>query len=224
MTTPYAQQVRERYLNHANPELAKPMENYMRNQFPFLGIKTPEREAILKEYLHEHGQPTSEQFDQVILDLWAMPEREFQNVAMSLLERYTKKAEADHIVLIEQLITTNSWWDTVDMLAGKLVGRLFHRFPELIPEYTERWMDSGNIWLIRSAILFQLGYKQKTDTQLLFDMIRRSNDSKEFFINKAIGWALRQYAKTDAQAVVEFVEATPLAPLSVREALKHIKR
>lgn len=192
MIHPYAQRLREEYLKYANPELAGAMQAYMRGQFPFLGIKTPERE--------------------------------FQYTALSLLDKFSRKAEASHITLLEELITTHSWWDTVDMLAGKLVGRLFARFPALIPDYTERWMSSGNIWLIRTAILFQLNYKQRTDADRLFDMIRRNVDSREFFINKAIGWALRQYAKTDEQAVIRFVEATPLNPLSVREALKHVKR
>ncbi|KPV59960.1 DNA alkylation repair protein, partial [Paenibacillus sp. A3] len=107
---------------------------------------------------------------------------------------------------------------------GHSVGELFTRFPELIPVRTQRWMASDSMWLQRTALLFQLRYKKRTDAALLFDLIRQCAASKEFFIRKAIGWALREYSKTDEAAVRRFVAETALSPLSIREALKYVDR
>ncbi|MCK5077528.1 MAG: DNA alkylation repair protein, partial [Calditrichia bacterium] len=118
---------------------------------------------------------------------------------------------------------TKSWWDTVDFIATNLVGPLFEKYSELIIPYTKKWMDSGNIWLQRTSILFQLKYKEKTDFKLIIGFIQQCSSSNEFFIQKAIGWILREYSKTDASTVIEFVKNNKLAPLSEREALKWLK-
>ncbi|WP_240633383.1 DNA alkylation repair protein [Paenibacillus montanisoli] len=207
---------------HASREISEPMEAYMRHLFPFLGIRTPERNALVKQFMKEHGVPAGEELEAIVRELWALPEREFHYSAMMLLEKRKKDASAAQIELLEELITTHSWWDTVDLLASHLVGNVFTRYPELVPVYAEKWISSDNMWLRRTAILFQLGYKQRTDTELLFSLIRRAAHEPEFFIRKAIGWALREYAKTDAEAVQKFVAATELSPLSMREALKHV--
>ena len=131
---------------------------------------------------------------------------------------------AKFIKTLEYLIVTKSWWDTVDSLAGGTVGIHFLRFPEVREQYLARWRASKNFWLRRTTILFQLGYEQNTDFDLLCDIIRENLGSNEFFINKAIGWALRQYARTDPKAVKKFVNATKeLNPLSRREAMKHLE-
>lgn len=221
MTT-YSQRLEDWFRAHGDSSKAEAMEAYMRNQYPFLGIKSLERTQLLREFWSRHPLPKGEELVQAALALWELPEREFQNVAMALLEKYSKQAEITHIVVIEQLITTKSWWDTVDFLAPHLGGFHFTKYPELIPLYTERWIESDNLWLRRSALLFQLKYKGRTDTDRLFDYIRRSKDDKDFFIRKAIGWALREYAKTDAAAVLKFTSQTELSPLSRREALKHL--
>jgi 3-methyladenine DNA glycosylase AlkD len=130
---------------------------------------------------------------------------------------------SNFIKTIEHLLVNKSWWDTVDTLAGGAVGVHFQRFPAMREKYLAKWRKSDNFWLRRTTILFQLGYKKETDFLLLCDIIRENLDSKEFFINKAIGWALRQYARTDPQAVKKFVKVTPLEPLSRREAMKHLE-
>lgn len=135
-----------------------------------------------------------------------------------------KKAEKERIDLYEYLIVNKSWWDTIDYSASNLVGVHFQKFPELIQPYTEKWMDSGNMWLQRTSLLFQLKYKKATDLELLTDYIHQLQGSKEFFINKAIGWILREYSKTNAAWVVDFVNSNQLAPLSHREALKWLNR
>lgn len=149
-----------------------------------------------------------------------MPEREFQNVALDMLERRVKKLDKSYIGLFETLITTKPWWDTIDPIASKLIGSFMLKYPELIEDYPEKWIASGDMWLQRTAILFQLKYKAKTNVPLLFRYIDNCSESREFFIQKAIGWALREYAKTDAAAVRRFVQERRLAPLSRREALK----
>ncbi|MBB3110639.1 3-methyladenine DNA glycosylase AlkD [Paenibacillus phyllosphaerae] len=205
----------------ANPAEAAAMAAYMRDLFPFLGIKKPERAALTRDFLTEHGLPeTEEELLQVVRTLWALPEREFHYTAIVLLEKRMKKAKPERAPLLEQLIVTYSWWDTVDLLAGKLAGSLFELYPELRGEYVPRWTESDDLWLRRSVLLFQLHYKERTDAQLLFALIRRFAGEEDFFIRKAIGWALREYSKTDAQAVRNFVAAEKLSPLSVREALK----
>ncbi len=205
------------FRRHENREKAKPMEDYMRNQYPFLGLKTP-------EFWSKHGIPAADQLLDVVRQLWLLPEREFQNVAMAFLEKHGKQAKISDIDIFESLITTKSWWDTVDYLASHTMGDHLSKYPELIPSYTERWMASDDFWLRRTAILYQLRYKQRTDVERLFDFINRCKEEKEFFIRKAIGWALREYSKTDEQAVRAFVGATRLSPLSEREALKYVSR
>jgi 3-methyladenine DNA glycosylase AlkD len=124
---------------------------------------------------------------------------------------------------MEYLLVTKSWWDTVDTISGGVLGVHFKRFPEVRETYLAKWRLSENSWLRRAAILFQLKYKEETDFDLLCEIIRENLDSKEFFINKAIGWSLRQYARIDPKAVKKFVKSTALHPLSRREAMKHLE-
>jgi len=144
-----------------------------------------------------------------------------QYAGMEVLFRQRKKSSAESIGLLEWMITRKSWWDTVDYIAPNLVGNLFIAFPELRDETIENWMKSGNFWLQRSCLLFQLKYKANTDSGLLFNLCTRLAGEKEFFIRKAIGWSLREYAKTNPEAVKSFVDRTELSGLSKREALKH---
>ncbi len=211
------------FVEHADEETAAPMAKYMREQFAFLGIKTPQRKALLKKYIKAHGLPPVEDLDEIARQMWDLDAREFQYVAMSLLDRMKKHIGPEHRPLIEHLIVTKSWWDTVDGLASHQVGDLLSRFPALKEPVIGKWRGSDNFWLRRTTLLFQLRYKDQTDEDLLFALIGENLGSKEFFINKAIGWALREYSKTDAGAVIDFVRQTPLEPLSEREALKWLK-
>ncbi|WP_223192818.1 DNA alkylation repair protein [Paenibacillus sedimenti] len=224
MASPYTDKLEAFLRVHRNVEYAPSMETYMKNNFPFLGIKNPERVALTKQFWKEHGFPKSEEGVVIALELWELPEREFAYTALMMFIQLRKGLKREDIDLLEQLVVSKSWWDTVDTIADHLIGYHLQRFPELIPSYVEKWLGSGNMWLQRTAILFQLKYKTKTDVPLLFACIRRMADSKEFFIRKAIGWALREYSKTDADAVRAFVAETELSPLSVREALKVIQR
>ena len=208
---------------HANPANAAPMSRYMRDQFPFLGIKTPARVALLKTFIAENGLPPLADLETIFKELWSLPEREYQYSALTLLDKLTKKLPADAVTWLEYLITHKSWWDTVDLLAGHAVAVHFQRYPDVRDATVAVWRANDNFWLRRTTLLFQLHYKAKTDVDLLFSLIRENLDANEFFIQKAIGWALREYSKTDAQAVVNFVQATPLPSLSAREALKWLQ-
>lgn len=208
---------------HANPVVAASMKKYMKGQFEYFGIKSPERKELKQTFLGKHGLPSNDKLIEITKDCWGLPQREFQYAFMEILGRLAKKGEKERIDLYEFLIENKSWWDTVDYIASNLVGVHFEKYPELIKPFTEKWMNSGNMWLERTAILFQLKYKNKTDLELLSDLIQRIQGSKEFFINKAIGWILREYSKTDKNWVIHYVDTHQLAPLSKREALKWLK-
>jgi 3-methyladenine DNA glycosylase AlkD len=216
----YVQLVRERMQARGNPQVAEGQMAYMRHQFEFFGLKMPIWTAIARDIFATQGLPDPADVPATVRECFADDHREMHYFGLELTQKLLKHQPPQFIDFLEELILTRSWWDTVDWI-NKLVGLHFKRYPALIQPVTERWMASGNIWLQRVCLIFQLPYREKTDTELLFDHIRQLSDSKEFFIQKAIGWALRQYARTDPQAVLDFVAATPLAPLSRREALKH---
>lgn len=216
----YVKALQTLYQTHADPLAAAPMKAYMRDQFPYLGIKTPGQRALLRDFISEQGLPALDELSGVLLGLWSLPEREFQYAALGLLGRFEQKLPAVFIDTIETLLTTKSWWDTVDFLATHTVGIHFHRFPTVKELSLALWRQSDDFWLRRTCILFQNKYKTKTDFDLLKAIIKENLDSKEFFINKAIGWALREYTRVDPDGVRAFVAETPLAPLSAREALK----
>lgn len=210
----------ETFENNRNPDNAFHMEKYMRNQFPFIGLKAAERRKLARPFMklkfHEHD------VDKTIRQLWELPEREYQLVAVDYLVKNKKHLEAHHIELIEYLITTKSWWDTVDAIASHLVGELFAKFPHLLENIGDNWLRSENIWLQRSMILFQLKYKEKTNDALLYSIIQQLKPIDEFFIQKAIGWALREYSKTNPTSVRNFIEKEELSNLAVREGSKYI--
>ena len=213
-----------KFEQQADPARAIQQKAYMRNQFEFFGISSPARSVIFREIFAGTQSLTQAEIEEIIEDTWSLPQREYQYFGMELAGRFIKKTNHEFMAKIEFMITRKSWWDTVDMIAAHLVGTFLSRFPEMIPAYTGKWMASGNLWLQRSALLFQLKYKEKADTELLFRLIQQLSDHPDFFIRKAIGWALREYSKTNPAVVVDFVEKQPLSPLSKKEALKEIAR
>jgi len=220
----YVKQLKALLEQHANPAQAPAMKKYMRDQFEYLGIKTPQSKALQKEFYTNNGLPNISELDRVVRELWDLPQREYKYVAMSLMDKFEKKLPVEFIQTIEHLIVTESWWDTVDLIATHQVGTMFKKYPKVKEKYLKKWRSSNNIWLRRTTILFQLLYKKETDFDLLCELINENLGSDEFFINKAIGWSLRQYAKTNPKAVKKFVKETKeLNPLSRREAMKHLE-
>ena len=209
---------------HANPDRAVKMRAYMKNQFDYLGLQSPLRRELTKQFFSENGYPEPNQLATIVDICWRLPQREYKYFAMELMVKMRKKAGHDAIHLYEKLITDESWWDTIDLIAPSLVGYHLQQYPEERITYINKWVASDNIWLKRSSILFQLKYKSETDTRLLSSIILKLKDSKEFFIRKAIGWILREYSKTDPGFVVRFVQTHELSGLSHREALKWLER
>lgn len=212
------------FADNANKEIAHFMKKYMKGQYEYFGIKSPERRELKKNFLLQNGLPELSELNAITKECWKLPQREYQYFIMEVLEKLAKKAEAERIELYEHLLINKSWWDTVDYISAVLVGIHFQKYPQQIVPYTEKWMNSGNIWLQRSSLLFQLKYKKNTDLALMTNYIQRLQGSKEFFINKAIGWVLREYSKTDPEWVINYVRDHQLAPLSRREALKWMER
>jgi 3-methyladenine DNA glycosylase AlkD len=208
---------------NTNQENATAMRAYMKERFVFYGIKSPKRRELQKLFLAEQGFPAL--FDKEVFSaLWKADQREYQMFGLDLLRRQAKKAEEKDIKLIEKLIITKSWWDTVDGLASWVCGPYFLKFPEKTRPITQGWAESENMWLRRASILFQLGYKENTDRNILTDHIEKNLSSSEFFINKAIGWSLREYGKTDPEFVRDYVNQmqSRMHPLSVREATRNL--
>ncbi|WP_425057866.1 hypothetical protein SCACP_24320 [Sporomusa carbonis] len=212
----------EIFYQNANHEQAMNMAAYMKNNFPFLGIPKPERASLERAFINQAKKAVVIEWS-FVFRLWDLPEREFQYCAVDYLLAVKKLLQKDDIEKIEMLITKKSWWDTVDSLAENITGVLCAKHPELIESHIFKWAETGNIWLKRAAILFQLKYKDKTDTEVLSRIICKNSNTKEFFINKAIGWALREYSKTNMEWVKLFIESSHLHPLSVREGSKYIK-
>ena len=208
----------------ASREMAIPMENYMKNNFSFLGIKTEPRRAIFKLLYDKHKPEIKDNFRTMIWDLLNKKEREFHQCALDLsIKEFKKNYQIEDIVLIEKLLTTNSWWDTVDAFAKYIVGGYLQQFPENTFKTIERFSNADNMWLNRTAIIFQLGYKEKTNFDLLKAECEKHKHSKEFFIQKAIGWALREYSRFNPNGVLNYVNNTDLKPLSTKEAIRNIK-
>ncbi len=216
------QDIRAAFSEAASPANGAPMQAYMKDIAPFFGIKSPVRKVAEREIFALTKALAFEEVVETIQLLYREPERELHYLAMDWLHLRRKRWMPETGALIEELITTASWWDTVDFLATRCLGEWVRRFPQEGAEAVKRFIHSGNLWLERSAILHQLNYGKDTNTALLTETILPHIDSKEFFHRKAIGWALRQYARTDAEWVREFVSAHPLSGLSRREALKHL--
>jgi 3-methyladenine DNA glycosylase AlkD len=219
----YTEGLRHSLEEHKNAEEAAKISKYMRNQFECFGLRAPLLRGLVKEYILENGLPHKDDFNRTIESLWAYPERELQISGLYLMDKMIKTIQVTDLPLIEFTITTKSWWDTVDHIAKHHAGKYFSAYPAELGRIDD-WLESGNIWLIRSAILFQLGYKAETDEELLSSIIERSLGTKEFFINKAIGWALREYGKTNPEYTLDFVSRHSLSPLSKREALKILQK
>jgi 3-methyladenine DNA glycosylase AlkD len=219
------ERVSSAFESNRDEERARSMAAYMRDQFPFVGIPTPARIAIQRQALSGLPSPAERDLVAVALACWRRPEREYQYVACGYLRKHVGRGSAAFIDTAERLITTKSWWDTVDELAQSVVGALVAAHPELRTRM-HRWIDADDFWLARAAILHQNHHRAGTDRDLLFDYCLKRAGDREFFIRKAIGWALREYSKTDAEAVVRFVDAhhDELSGLSRSEALKWLHR
>lgn len=218
----YVFRMSEMLQQHADETRAAGASKYMKNQSAFFGVPSPLRKEILKNFIQRYGLPSPESLESLSQHCWQHPKREMQYCCMEIIYRLKRKLTPDDIPLFEQLILTKSWWDTVDFIAPNLAGMVMLSNPEIVPHTISRWQQHNNMWLRRSAVLHQLKFKKNTNQELLFSVCASLAHEKEFFIRKAIGWALREYAKTNPEPVKEFVSRVSLSPLSQREALKHL--
>ena len=206
-----------------NPENAIPMAKYMKNLFSFYGIKAEERRSIFKEVCIANKDELNINSREIAWELFNKEFRELQYCGIEILMKNLKNNyQKNDIKLIEKLLVTNSWWDSVDTIAENILGHYLIEFPKETEKVIERFSNSNTMWLNRSAIIFQLGYKKNTNYELLFSECKKHSKSKEFFIQKAIGWALREYGGTNPSLVINFVNATDLKPLSKKEALRKL--
>ncbi|MFJ2093096.1 DNA alkylation repair protein [Streptomyces sp. NPDC087901] len=211
------------YPTAADPVRARSAAAYMKHVAPFLGIPTPRRRALSRTVLEGTARPTEKDCAAIALRCWALPEREYHYFAADYLRRHVARCSSGFVPVLRHLVTTVSWWDTVDILAAHVAGPLVAADPELRRTMDE-WIEDDDLWIVRTALLHQLRFKDATDTRRLFAYSLRRAEHPDFFIRKAIGWCLREYSKTDPQAVRDFVDGARdrLAPLSVREATKHL--
>jgi 3-methyladenine DNA glycosylase AlkD len=207
----------------ADDERAAGMRRYMRDQFPFLGIPTPQRRQLARQALAGMSDPSQADVLATMAALWRLEPREYQYAAIDLGARHRRALDPSAFDELELLITTTSWWDTVDALASQVCGPIVRGHRDAVSTM-DTWIESDDLWLARTAILHQLGWKADTDTDRLFRYCEHQAGHRDFFIRKAIGWALRDYARTDPDAVRAFLDdhADVLSPLSVREAAKHL--
>lgn len=211
------------YTTAADPVRAERSVAYMKGVAPFLGIPTPERRALSRQVLDSLPRPDETDCVAIALRCWELPEREYRYFAIDYLRRHVARLSSDSLPVVRHLVSTDPWWDTVDLLAAHLAGGLVAADRSLVAQM-DAWSEDDDLWIARTALLHQLTYKQATDTERLFGYCLRQAGHRDFFIRKAIGWCLREYAKTDPAAVRSFVTGARdrLSPLSVREALKHL--
>ena len=219
----YINALETEFKKNADPKIAQAQKAYMRNQFEYYGIKTPLRREIQKPFLVKAYLPPKAELEELIKILWAKPQRDYHLFAQELFYKYAKQFQKKDLRLFEFMITHQPWWDTVDFIAPKLVGNYFKMYPETRDLTVKKWLASEDIWLQRTCLLFQLKYKQDLDKDFLVNVINALLGSKEFFINKAIGWILREHSKREPEWVKDFTKNTVLHPLSRREALKLLK-
>jgi 3-methyladenine DNA glycosylase AlkD len=216
--------VQQALSRRADPDKATGMQAYMKTNMPFYGVQKAARVEILSELMDRFPVPDRESYEAMVLGLWDLPNREEKYLALGVARHLREHVTPLSLPLYRNLIVEGAWWDFVDEIATKLIRRLVVEHPAQTWPMVDLWIDDEDMWLRRSAILCQIGAKQDTDTARLFGFCERRAFEKEFFIRKAIGWALREHAKTDPEAVAAFVLANRerLSTLSYREATKHI--
>lgn len=211
----------EIFYSNKNEKLAIPMASYMRNRFEFLGIKSPLRKELSKTFLKEATSIKKIDWD-FVNKLWDLPEREFQYLACDYLREMKKFLVEEDLEKLKNLVVAKSWWDTVDSL-DQTIGSI--NFPSIyIDEEMIKWSLDDDFWLRRVAIDHQRPRKEKTNTELLEIILKNNLNQKEFFINKAMGWALREYSKTNPEWVVNFISENKegFSNLTIKEASKYI--
>lgn len=205
------------------PHRVAQMEAYMKNHFSFLGVMSGSRKTIFKQFKPELQQLSAQQTWEFLYECWANDSREIQYIGIDhLLTFYKKNAHSSDGKHFTYLLTNQTWWDSLDLLASHAVGHYARQFPDAFVTLAKEWEASSNFWLHRTLLIYQLKYKQQTDLALLQYYINAFKWNKEFFIQKAIGWSLREVSKWNPDWVKEVVSKEHLRGLAKREALKYV--
>jgi 3-methyladenine DNA glycosylase AlkD len=227
MTHALIVEVRAALEEAADPVKAPQMQAYMKSTMPYRGVTSPQQKAIWKGIFSARPLASMDEWQRVALTLWrdaTFREERYGAIALTDFRPYAQYRTMASIPMFEEMIVTGAWWDFVDAIAGRSLGAVLRAEPSRMSKLMRRWARDEHMWKRRSAILCQLGFKRDTDLTLLYDCIEPNLDDEQFFVRKAIGWALRQYAWTDPREVKRYVKANRarLSGLSMREALKNI--
>lgn len=209
-----------------DPDKAVQMAAYMKTSMPFYGVQKPERIPIIRHIKRTFKPIGLKQYKENVLCLWRMPHREEKYIAINYSESFPQFVSQESISLYERLIREGAWWDFVDAISINLVGEAYLKELDSMRPLMEKWSKDKDMWIRRASVISHLHHKKETDHEFLFCLCERLAHEKEFFIQKGIGWALREYSKTNPKAVKKFIKEKKgiLAPLSYREAAKHILR
>ncbi len=218
----FAQEIIELLKEAGDPERAPAMMDYMRGQFEFYGVSAPNRKAVCKVHFALSKKLDHDTMIEQVDLLWQEDARECQHAAVDILIKNKKRLIPSDMEYLHNWIIQKSWWDTVDFLASHMVGELLNKYPQLEKEYIQSWLTSENMWLNRTCLIYQLKYGRDTDFEKQKSYIKALSHDQEFFIQKAIGWSLRQYSKLEPTLVKSFVQEVGLTGLAKREALKYV--
>lgn len=208
----------------AVPEIANQMQQYMKTEMPFYGVQAGKRQEIFKPLAKKYPPGSFEEYTEVIEQLWNKKHREEKYFAIMFARRFKKYQLIEALPTYTKMIQEGAWWDFVDDIASNLIGVLLEKYPVEMNEQLNLWIEHENIWLRRTAILAQLKFKQKTNKEMLFSLCRKCIAEESFWIRKAIGWALREYSKSNPDAVKRFIDKNrhEISALTLKEATKYI--
>jgi 3-methyladenine DNA glycosylase AlkD len=217
-------EVARRLRDAGDADDAEKMAAYMKTDMPFYGVKAKPRDKIMRDAVADLDVDTRDEYIELVTAFWNQPHREEKYIAVRLARRYRRFIDTESLPLYEQMIREGAWWDFVDEIAAHLVGRVLEESPDVVWPTLDTWIADKDLWIRRAAMLAQLRLGEKTDESKLFDYALRLADEDEFFIRKAIGWALREYARKAPAHVTAFLEAhrEALSALTLREASKHL--
>ncbi|MEA2064471.1 MAG: DNA alkylation repair protein [Gemmatimonadota bacterium] len=218
--------VKQELISLADPEKAAPMAAYMKTDMPFYGVQSGERRQIARQAMQRFPVESRAAYEDAVLDLWRQPHREEKYIAVTLARLHRKFIGLGSIALYERLIREGAWWDFVDEAAVHLVGSALKACPEELWPVIDRWIEDRDMWIRRTALLCQNRHKKRTDGKRLFRYCLARSPEGEFFIRKAIGWALREYSKSEPEAVQQFLLANKdkLSALSFKEAARRLQK
>jgi len=223
-TTAMVRFVQSELIARRNPEKAAGMQGYMKTDMPFYGVQKPARQEIVRAFKRKFTIESRKGHESAIRALWELPHREEKYIALSIARAHSQFLVPASVPMLRQLIVEGAWWDFVDEVATQMISPMYLDHRDKLGPMMEKWIDDKNMWLRRAAIISHIKHKAQTDEDQLYRFCLKRAHETEFFIRKAIGWALREYAWTNPKSVTRFVRANraKLSTLSVREAAKHL--